>query len=208
MARPSAKDFISDFFDYGVHLPSRTLYIGSESSDDGEESGTDFKMAEKAIKGLHLLQQAGSENGITIISNNIGGDVSHGFAIYNAIKSCSSHVTLKVAGNAQSMGSVVLQAADDRLAHQDSVIMIHPGGTSFSGSIKSVERWVKFTKKVDNRVDRIFMEKIKEKHPNFSLETFRNKTSDDWILTPEEALFYNLIDGIIEHGGTIRRAKT
>jgi hypothetical protein len=60
--------------------------MGSEDVDmEMGESGTDAAMAERAIKNLHILDNASSEP-ITIITNNLGGSVFHGMAIYDAIK--------------------------------------------------------------------------------------------------------------------------
>lgn len=209
MARSSVKDSLQDFMDYGVHLPTRTIYIGSESDNEGEETGTDYKMAEKAIKGLHLLEWAGGQDGekpITAILNNLGGDYNHGMSIYNRIKACKNHVTIIAAGYATSMGAIILQAGDERLAYEDALIMIHPGNVGFEGHPKTVERWLKFHKKADSRIDQIFLSKIQEKKPDFSMEKFRTKTDHDWILTAEEALELNLIDGILGDNGQIRRS--
>lgn len=208
MARPSARDSLSDFMDYGVHLPTRTLYIGSEGSTDGEEDGTDYKMAEKAIKGLHLLEWTGPEGDkpITAILNNLGGDVHHGMGIYNRIKACKNHVTVIAAGYAASMGSVILQAADDRLAYEDTVIMIHPGNISLNGHPKTVDKWMRFQKIMDGRIDNIILNRIKEKIPDFTLEKLRYKADHDWILSSEEALAFNIIDGIVGSSGEIKRS--
>jgi ATP-dependent Clp endopeptidase proteolytic subunit ClpP len=208
MARSSVKDSLQDFMDYGVHLPTRTIYIGSESDNEGDETGTDYKMAEKAIKGLHLLEWSGpdGEKPITAILNNLGGDVYHGMSIYNRIKSCKNHVTIIAAGYATSMGAVILQAGDDRLAYEDAIIMIHPGNWGFEGHPKTVERWLKFQKKADSRIDNIFLARIQEKKPDFSMEKFKSKTDHDMIITPDEALELNLLDGIIGANYEIRRS--
>lgn len=209
MARNSVKDSLQDFMDYGVHLPTRTIYIGSESDNEGEETGTDYLMAEKAIKGFHLLEWSGSdgEKPITAILNNLGGDTHHGMSIYNRIRACKNHVTIIAAGYATSMGAVILQAGDDRLAYEDALIMIHPGNFAIEGHPKSVERWIKFQKKSDSRIDHIFLQKIQERKPDFSMEKFRSKTDHDFILSAEEALDFNLIDGIIGDNGDIRRRE-
>src|SRR5271166_6582243 len=110
------KDDVDRFHDYSIHIPSRTIFMGTEnlSETDFEESGVDTSMAERQIKNLHLLDSI-SKDEITILMNNIGGDVIHGMAIYDAIRSCQSHITIKVLGHAMSMGSIILQAADERL---------------------------------------------------------------------------------------------
>jgi len=51
------KDDVDRFHDYSIHVPSRTIFMGTEnlSEHDFEESGVDTSMAERQIKNLHLL---------------------------------------------------------------------------------------------------------------------------------------------------------
>ena len=133
MAKRVSHDDIDKFFEYGLDIKNRTIYIGSVDrlGDDDEEdgSGTDFRMAEKALKALHLLEADApkGDQPITIIMNNAGGSEYHGMAIYDAIKSCRNEVTIKIYGMAMSMGSLILQAADRRAMAPNSRFMIHYG---------------------------------------------------------------------------------
>ena len=46
-------DDIDKFFDYGINIPLRTIYLGSGSYDtDGNESGVDGLLAERIITSL------------------------------------------------------------------------------------------------------------------------------------------------------------
>ena len=55
MARMKTDD-IDKFFEYGINVTTRTLFMGSMETDmEGDESGTDASMAEYVIKGLHIL---------------------------------------------------------------------------------------------------------------------------------------------------------
>jgi len=69
------RDDVDKFFDYGINIPTRTLYMGSTSYlGDDNESGTDHEMTERAIKGIHLLDSH-AKNGdkpFTVIMNNPG----------------------------------------------------------------------------------------------------------------------------------------
>ena len=46
------KDDIDKFHNYGIYVPNRTIYMGSEFFDSDGESGTDGKMAETFIKNI------------------------------------------------------------------------------------------------------------------------------------------------------------
>jgi hypothetical protein len=41
------KDDVDQFMDNDIYLPTRTVYMGSQSESEGQESGVDFLMAEK-----------------------------------------------------------------------------------------------------------------------------------------------------------------
>src|SRR5277367_5257992 len=99
------RDDIDKFHDVGLHLPTRTIYTSTEQFlGDGEEGGCDSLMAERFVKNMHILSSLSGEP-ITVLMNNIGGDTYHGLAMYDAIKTCPNHVTVKIFGHAMSMGS-------------------------------------------------------------------------------------------------------
>lgn len=193
------RDDIDRFFQYNIDVSSRTIYMGSSDDYSGEESGTDYKMAENVIKALHILD-SNAENGdkpITIIMNNPGGDEYNGLAIYDAIKCCKNHITIKVYGQAMSMGGIILQAADERIMSPNSRFMIHYGTFSMEGNAKDVYSWIEDNKKIDTLMEDIFLEKIKQKKPNFTRHQLKKWLKSDHIMDAEKALEYGLIDGII-----------
>lgn len=199
MAKKIIRDDIDKMMDYGIFVPTRTIYVGSEEvNEDGEESGTDAKMAEKLIKSLHILDSSG-DSPITIIMNNLGGDTTHGMAIYDSIKSCKNEVIIKALGHCMSMGSLILQAADKRVLSKHSVIMVHHGEEAYdSNHVKTVRSWVEFNKKYDKVLHNIYLEKIMEKHPNFTNKKLDKLLNFDTILLPEEAVELGLADEVEE----------
>ena len=190
------RDDVDKFFDYGIDLAHRTIYMGSVTvTEDGEESGTDAHMAERVIKALHILDQKNEP--ITIIMNNIGGDWYSGMGIYDAIKTCQSEVTVKVFGSAMSMGAIILQAADIRQLAPNSKIMIHYGFTGYSGHSKTFQKWAEEYKKIDKDMERILLDKIKEKHPTFTKDQLVDLLDHDTILTAQEAINLGLGDEVL-----------
>jgi len=156
------KDDIDQFMDSDIYLPTRTIYMGSITSGDDGEGGVDYALAERMIKALHILdsQAPNGDKPIVIIMNNVGGDVFHGMAIYDAIKNCKNHVTIKAYGHAMSMGSIILQAADQRMMSKNSRIMIHYGSNGVSGHAKTTYKWTDEIKKFDKFMEELFLEKI------------------------------------------------
>tara|TARA_R100000951_G_scaffold115132_2_gene122231 strand:+ start:16299 stop:17000 length:702 start_codon:yes stop_codon:yes gene_type:complete len=161
------KDDVDQFMDNDIYLPTRTVYIGSATTDEyGDEGGVDFVMAERVSKTLHILDTYDAdarkgEKPINIIMNNPGGDVIHGMGIYDTISNCKNHVTIKVVGHAMSMGSIILQAADKRTMTKNSLIMIHYGYGGFNAHSKISYQWSKWEKEYDKWMEDMFMEKMK-----------------------------------------------
>lgn len=196
MAKKINRDEIDRLHDYGIYIPTRTIFMGSESYDiEQGESGCDGFMAERIIKNLHVLESI-SIDPITILMNNIGGDEYHGFAIYDAIQACKSHVTIRVFGHAMSMGSIILQAADDRIMAPTSRQMIHYGTWGIHDHAKTTQQWAKEGQKIDCWMEQMYLDKMKEKNPKASLGHLKKMLDHDTFLTAQESCVLGLADSV------------
>lgn len=158
------RDDTDRFFEHSVDMSSKTLYLGSITYDwDGGETGVDHAMAEYAVKGLHVLDKTKPEQPLTILMNNPGGDWYHGMGIFDAIKACSSHVVIKVFGHAMSMGSIILQAGDERILAPNSRFMIHFGYNGCDNHSKIMEKWADEGKRVNHCMENIYLDKMMAK---------------------------------------------
>lgn len=189
-------DAIETFFTNNLFVPSRTVYMGSiDTNKDGEESGTDYAMADSVIKGLHILDR--TPGSIDIIMNNPGGDEFHGYAIYDAIKLCKNHVRIITYGHAMSMGGIILQAADERVMTPNSKFMMHYGTAPVSGTAHNAYRMIDEYKKVDKFMEELFFSKIIEKHPEFTARRIRQMLAVDTYLSAQETVELGLADKIL-----------
>jgi len=171
--------------------------MGSHGEDyEVGESGVDYAMAERVIKNLHFLDR--SEGEITIIMNNIGGDVYHGMAIFDAIKACENEVTIIAYGHAMSMGSVIMQAADTRIMTPNARMMLHYGYGGHNDHLKNLYKHIDELKKLDKIINQIYLEKIKEKKPRFTMKQLEEKMNFDWFLDAKESIEFGLCDKILE----------
>lgn len=189
-----SRDELDRFHDYDINLSSRTIWLGGDS--EGEDEGyITFRTAEKIIKNLVFLEEI-NKDPITILMNTPGGDVDAGFAIYDAIDKSNCHITIR-SYRAESMGSIILQAADHRVMTPKSKLMIHIGSLGFSENhAKIVYKWIEQTKKDDRAAEQILLKKIKEKKPKFTSKMLKEMLEYDTYLTPRQAITYNLIDEI------------
>ena len=180
MAKISHDD-IDKYFEYGLDIPNRTIYLGCANyNEDGDGNGVDFHMTEKFIKALHILdmQAPQGDKPITIIANNPGGSWYHGMAMFGAMESCKNHVTIKMYGHAMSMGSVIPQAADERLIDKRCRFMIHYGYDGGHGHSKLFEKWSDEGKIVNYEMENIYLDKMIEKD-----EEMQNQGVYDYLET-------------------------
>ncbi len=175
--------------------------MGSAEHDiDGNESGTDGAMASNFIKALRVLESTAPEGDkpITIIMNNVGGCEYAGGAVYDAIRACRNHTTIEVFGHAMSMGSVILQAADLRRLAPSSRTMLHYGTWGIEDHPQNTYRWAEEGKKLDAWMEQIYLNKIQEKHPKYTLAKVQKLLQFDTFLNAQEAVELGLADEVIE----------
>lgn len=181
------KDTIDQFFDSDLHLPSRTLYIG----DTVDAGAVDAIIASRVIKALHLLEMQNS-NAVKVLLNSMGGCVHNGFAIYDALHDFKCHVTIEVLGSAMSMGSIILQAADERLMHKNATIMLHEYSVDMAHKSRDFENWADWLKIQRRKMHELFAAKT-GRTPAY----WAKRCGNDFILSAEQALEERLIDRII-----------
>lgn len=193
------KDEIDRLFDYDIYVPTRTIVMRSHLVDESGESGTDAEMAQRVIKGLHILDSSAptGDKPITIIMNNPGGDDYDGLAIYDAIKACKNHVTIVVYGKAMSMGGIILQAADKRIMSENSRFMMHYGTFSISANSKDAYQWVDENKKIDTWMEEMFLEKMQEKDSTKTIEELKEMLRADFIVNAQGAVDLGLADEVL-----------
>jgi len=141
------KDLIHDLHNYKINISTREVFLhNSFNSDDNENPGVEYKMANTFIKNIRVLEKK-SLDPITIHMNSIGGEWSDGMAIYDSISLCKSHVTVIVYGQAESMSSLILQAAAERLMMPSSYFMCHFGCFFIGCDFQNAHNWMAQVKK-------------------------------------------------------------
>ena len=192
-------DDIDRLYEYGIYMPTRTIFMESLSEDyEGNESGVNYAMAARIAKSLHIMDRSAPnlDKPITIEMNNCGGDYYHGMAIFDAIRECKNRVTIKGIGYVMSMGSIILQAADERVLTPNARLMIHYGYAGVHDHPKIVKKWSDEYEKINDWMELLYLEKINERHPGFTLEQVKGLCNFDTILSAREAVEFGLADRI------------
>lgn len=193
------RDDLDRFMHFGFLPASRTIYLGEARIDnDSREGGpgVDYRLADQIIKSIFILESINQEP-INIIVNNPGGDEYHGLAIYDAIRATPCNVTVRIIGHAMSMAAWFAQAADKRVMYPNATMMIHYGYMGLPPvHTHTFERWGKEVGRLNRLMEQHFLERIKEKHPTFSLKKLRERLLFDSFLTARETVDLGLADEV------------
>lgn len=190
-------EVVEKYHDLGLFLPTRTVYVGSEKVDDaGDESGVDARMVERFLKNLHALEHLSSEAPIDVVMNNPGGDVYSGLAMYDAIMESPCGIRITVRGHAMSMGSIVLQAADERVMGPNAVMMVHYGTFAGTGHAKTMLKWMREEERINAWMEQVYLNRITQKAPYYSLEELQAMLNHDTFLTAQQAVDLGLADRV------------
>lgn len=189
-----SENTLTEIFDYNLDLRTRTIFL---TKYGGEDSDNDGAIAEKFLKGFHILETMPGDKPITVKMNHDGGDENCNMAIYDVIKASKAETTVIVQGNAASMGAWVLQAADRRIMMPSSRLMIHIGSTSAPDD--HARNNIKLLKALERelpRFEEILLSKIREKHPKFRKDKLVKMLDFNTYLWPEDAVELGLADQI------------
>lgn len=185
MAKRLVRDDIDKFLDHDVDLGSRTILL---TDDIGEFS------VGNAIKALHVLDRSSGD--ITIKLCTDGGEWYSGMALYDVIAACQNKVIVLGMGKVMSMGSIILQAADERVLLPNTTVLVHYGFDGFLGHVKDLERRAKESARASKVMEDIFLDRIHAKHPKFTREQFKRKFAFDVYMSAHEAIDLGLADRI------------
>lgn len=187
MSRSSNSSVLSDWYEKGIDFRRSTLRLIGD---------IDEQLAELAITGITLLDQQDKDISVILMSN--GGCVDSGMAIFDAIKLCKNNVTIAGTGYVDSMATVIMQAADERLLTEHCRFMVHMGEADLGGHPVNLERWHRDYKRWLRWAEELFLEKIREVHEDYRPSQVKKLLQFDSVLTAQEAVELGLADRVIE----------
>jgi ATP-dependent Clp protease protease subunit len=219
ISKRTAKDEVNQLHDYNIRIKTREIYLHPRiDSDDG---GVEYGMTTQFVKNLDLLANQNSRN-ILVRMQSPGGSWPDGVAVYDAIISSTAPVTILAYGYASSMTSVILQAADKRVLMPHTEFMVHFGHISDDNSYLNFVSGSDFLKVTTQRMLKLYAkrciqgEHFKRRYKAITEEKVMQyidrviKERGDWFMTPEEAVYFGMADGILGEQGfeTIEKIRT
>ena len=170
---------------YSRLLRERIVFLGREVDD---------QLANLVAAQLLFLDADDPGKDIWLYVNSPGGSAYAGMAIYDAMQYVGSDVSTVCLGMGMSAAAMILcgGAPGKRFALPNSKIMIHQGSAGFRGTPADIQIAAREVLSMTRR-----MAELIALHAGQDVEQVLRDIDRDRFMTPEEAVSYGLVDGII-----------
>lgn len=166
-------------------LRERIVFLGLPIDDN---------VANVIVAQLLLLDSEDPEKDIMLYINSPGGSVTAGLAIYDTIQHVRSPISTICLGQASSMGAFLLAsgAKGKRLALSHARILIHQPLGGAQGQATDIEIQAKEILRIKKQLNELLAF-----HTGQPVKQIEKDTDRDFIMTPQEAKEYGIIDQVI-----------
>jgi ATP-dependent Clp protease, protease subunit len=170
---------------YSRLLRDRIIFLGTEVDDD---------VANSISAQLLFLEGEDAEREISLYVNSPGGSAYAGMAIYDTMQYVRPDVRTVCLGMGMSAGAMIIcgGAPGKRFALPNAKLMIHQGSAGFRGTPIDIDIHAQEALRTVRR-----MAEIIAHHSGNDVERVMRDIDRDRFMTPEEAIDYGLIDGIM-----------
>ncbi len=166
-------------------LRERIIFLGTQIDD---------MVANLVVAQLLLLDSENPEKDIMLYINSPGGSVTAGFAIYDTMQHIRADVSTICLGQAASMGAFLLSSGTKgkRMALPHSRVLIHQPLGGAQGQATDIEIQAQEILRIKKSLNEILASNTGQ-----DITKIEKDTDRDYIMTPEEALTYGMIDKVI-----------
>ncbi len=170
-------------------LRERIIFLGTPVDD---------MVANLIVAQLLLLDSENPEKDIMLYINSPGGSVTAGLAIYDTMQHIRADVQTICLGQAASMGAFLLcsGAKGKRMALPHSRVLIHQPLGGAQGQATDIEIQAQEILRIKKTLNEIMASNTGQ-----SIKKIEKDTDRDYIMTPQEALEYGMIDRVITKEG-------
>lgn len=173
---------------YSRLLKDRIIFLG-EAIDD--------QVANVVVAQMLFLEAEDPKRDIYLYINSPGGVITAGLAIYDTMQYVKPDVVTIAIGQAASMAAVLLLAGakGKRYALPNARVLLHQPMGGVQGQVSDVE----IQAKEMLRLKKLLIDII-SKHTGQDPERVEKDIDRDFILTPDEAREYGIIDDVLKRG--------
>lgn len=167
-----------------VDTDNNSIFIFGTINDD---------LAKEIWTKMHLLDDPRSKEPIRVYINSEGGDVDSMYSIIGCLDNTQTEVHTYITGIAYSAAAFIALAGNKIFMSKYATMMFHCySATMVDEKIKDMANFTKNSKESHERMIKELLKKRKLKHQQF----MKNYESEDWFVTPQQALEMKIIDGI------------
>ena len=170
-------------------LRERIIFLGTAIED---------MVANLVVAQMLLLDSENPEKDIMLYINSPGGSVTAGLAIYDTMQHIRADVQTICLGQAASMGAFLLCSGTKgkRMALPHSRVLIHQPLGGAQGQATDIEIQAQEILRIKKNLNEIMAANTGQ-----SIKKIEKDTDRDYIMTPQEALEYGMIDKVITKEG-------
>jgi len=174
---------------YSRLLKDNIVFVGEEIDDH---------LANLVIAQLLFLQAEDPQRDIWLYINSPGGSITSGLAIYDTMQFVKPDINTVCIGQAASMAAVLLAAGTKgkRFALPNSRVVIHQPLGGASGQATDIDIQAREILRMRESLFQILAS-----HTGHPLEEIRRDCERDYIMTPQAAMEYGIVDKILAHQG-------
>ncbi len=172
---------------YSRLLKDNIVFVGEEIDDH---------LANLVIAQLLFLEAEDPQRDIWLYVNSPGGSITAGLAIYDTMQFVKPDINTVCIGQAASMAAVLLAAGTKgkRFALPNSRMVIHQPLGGASGQAADIDIQAKEILRMREGLFNILA-----RHTGRTLDEIRRDCDRDYILAPEAAAEYGLVDKVLTH---------
>lgn len=122
-----------------------------------------------------------------------GGEIYHGLAIIDTMKSIKSPVFTVCCGMAMSMGAAILSCGDRRFITENSTVMLHEAASGAQGKISEMIDNLRETERLNNLLEEIIASNCNKTVKEYSKFVYKK----DCYLDANAALKFGIVDEIL-----------
>lgn len=183
VVEPGARDERSSDV-YSRLLRDRVVFLGGEIDGD---------LANAVVAQLLVLEAEDPDRDVALYVNSPGGDITAMFAIHDTIEAIHPDVATWCIGQAASAAAVLLAAGarGKRHALPNARVLLHQPHGGMQGQSEDIR--IHAGEIVRQRRQ---MEELLARHTGQTVERIHADLDRDFILTPEDAIAYGVIDHV------------
>ena len=172
---------------YSRLLRENIIFLGTPIDDE---------VANICIAQLLFLAAEDPQKDIALYLNTPGGSITAGMAIYDTMQFVRNDISTICLGQAGSMGAILLAAGTrgKRYSLPHSRILLHqPSIYGLSGQATEIDIYAREILRMREQLNQLLA-----RHTGQPLEKMERDIERDFILNPEQAVAYGIVDEVLE----------